>query len=176
MKKYFVLYVVVFGCCAETSYAQLKINNPPAQKKPLLQIPVVHITPVSSRFVPVHIDTIEPFVVSLNPIVFGNHESATCDYFKHLKPALVLNAERANDVMANLQWQTKYAFFATGFNIERSLGDSLHFSAISFAPVSEGTSSKKIIVHLIIMITVAFLFIALNSVMGIQDLFIQILF
>lgn len=142
MKKYFVQYVVVFACCAETSYAQLKINNP-AQKKPLLQIPMVHITPVSSRFVPVHIDTIEPFVVSLNPIVFGKQESAACERFKKLKATLVLNAERANDVMANLQWQTKYAFFATGFNIERSLGDSLHFSTINSAAASQGGSFKK---------------------------------
>ena len=143
MKKYFVLYVVVFACCAETSYAQLKINNPPTQKKPLLQIPMVHITPVSSRFVPVHTDTVKPFVVSLNPIVFGKHESAACEHFRKLKATLVLNAERANDVMANLQWQTKYAFYATSFNIERSLGDSLHFSAVNFAAASEGSSFKK---------------------------------
>lgn len=143
MKKYFVLCVVVFACCAENSFAQMKINNPLAQKKPLLQIPMVQITPVSSRFVRVHIDTVKPFVVSLKPIVFGKHESAACNRFKKLKATLVLNAERANDVMANLQWQTKYAFYATGFNIERSLGDSLHFSAVNFAVASEGGSFKK---------------------------------
>ena len=148
MKKYFVLCVVVFACFAETSFAQIKMNNPTVQKKPLLQkpllqIPMVHITPVSSLFVPVHIDTVKPFVVSLNPIVFGEHESTICAYFKSLKSALVLNAERANDVTANLQWQTKYAFYATGFNIERSLGDSLHFLTINFAAASKGTSFKK---------------------------------
>ena len=143
MKKYFVLCVVGFAFGTGSSFAQMNINNPFAQKKPMLQIPMVHFTPVSSRFVPVHIDTLKPFVVSLNPIVYGKHESATCDYFKKLKPALVLNAERANDITASLQWQTKYAFFATGFNIERSLGDSLHFSTVNFAPVSEGTSFKK---------------------------------
>jgi hypothetical protein len=143
MKKYFVLCVVVFACCAGKSYAQLKMNNPLAQKKPLLQIPMVHITPVSSRFVPVHVDTVQPFVVSLKPIVFGKHESAACERFKKLKATLVLNAERSNDVMANLQWQTKYAFYATGFNIERSLGDSLHFSTINLAAASEGGSFKK---------------------------------
>ncbi len=143
MKKYFVLYVVVFACFAETSFAQMKMNNPLAQKKPLLQIPMVHITPVSSLFIPLHIDTVKPFVVSLNPIVFGNHENAACDYFKHLKPTLVLKAELANNVTANMQWQTKYAFYATGFNIERSLGDSLHFSTINFAAASQGGSFKK---------------------------------
>jgi hypothetical protein len=133
----------VFACCAATSFAQLKINNPLAQQKPLLQIPMVHITPVSSRFVPVHIDMLKPFVAALNPIVYGKHESAACEYFKKLKATLVLHAERANAISANLQWQTKYAFYATGFNIERSLGDSLHFSTVHFAAASEGSSFKK---------------------------------
>jgi hypothetical protein len=143
MKKYFVLCVVIFAFCAGTSFAQMNINNPLAQKKPLLQIPMVHITPVSSRFVPVHIDTIKPFVVSLKPIVYGNQESAVCAELKKLKQTLVLNAERANDITATLQWETKYAFFATGFNIERSFGDSLHFSTINFATPSKGTAFKK---------------------------------
>ena len=103
----------------------------------------MHITPVSSRFVPVHIDTLKPFIVALNPLVYGKHESAACEYFKKLKPTLVLHAERANAISANLQWQTKYAFYATGFNIERSLGDSLHFSTVHFAAASEGSSFKK---------------------------------
>ena len=143
MKKYFVLYIAVFACLAETSFAQMKLSNPPAQNKPLLQIPMVHITPVTSLFVPVHINTVKPFVVSLKPIVFGAQESAACEYFKQLKPALVLNAERANHVTANLQWQTKYAFYATGFDIERSLGDSLHFSTVHFATASKGSGFKK---------------------------------
>lgn len=144
MKKYFVLYIIaVFACFAKTAIAQMHINNPLAQKKPLLQIPMVHITPVSSLFVPVHIDTIRPFVASLNPIVFGKHESSACDYFKHLKPTLLLNAKRANNVTANVQWQTKYAFYATGFNIERSLGDSLHFATVNFTTASKGGSFKK---------------------------------
>ena len=142
MKKYFVLCVVVLACCAGNSDAQLTMNNPLAQKKPLLQIPAVHITPVSSRFVPVHIDTVKPFFVSLSPIVFRKQENAACLQLKKRKATLVLNVERANDALANLLWQTKYAFYATGFNIERSLGDSLHFSTISTAAASEETSFK----------------------------------
>jgi hypothetical protein len=144
MKKYFVLYIiVVFACFATTAFAQMRINNPLTQKKPLLQIPMVHITPVSSLFVPVHIDTIKPFAVSLNPIVFGSHENAACAWFRKFKATLVLKAERANDVTANLQWDTKYAFYATGFNIERSLGDSLHFMPVNFAVASTAGSFQK---------------------------------
>jgi len=143
MKKYFVVQIVLFACIAQTALAQMSINNPPAQKSSVLQIPMVHITPVSSQFVPVHIDLIKPFTVSLNPIVFGKHENAACARFKKLKATLILKAERANDITANLQWATKYAFYATGFNIERSLGDSLHFSTVNFAAASKGGSFKK---------------------------------
>lgn len=142
MKKYLFLYVLLFACFAETSFAQLQVSKPLAKKEPLLQIPMVHITPVSSLFVPVHIDLIKPFSVSLNPIVFGNHENAACEHFKKLKATLVLKAERANDVMANLQWETKYAFYATGFTIERSLADTFHFAPANFAAVSKATSFK----------------------------------
>jgi len=144
MKKYFVLYIiVVFACFATTASAQMRINNPLAKKKPLLQIPMVHITPVSSLFVPVHIDTIKPFVTSLNPIVFGNHENAACAHFKNYKATLVLKAQRTNDATASLQWETKYAFYATGFSIERSLGDSLHFAPVNFTAASGATSFKE---------------------------------
>ena len=142
-KKYLFLYAVVFACFAETSFAQLDIIKPPAQNKPLLQIPMVHITPVSSLFVPVHIDTLKPFVTTLPPITFGVHENAACAYFKKLKATLVLKAERANDVTSNLSWETKYAFYATGFDIEKSLGDSLHFLPVNFAEASKATNFKK---------------------------------
>ncbi len=143
MKKHFALCMVVFACFAATSFAQLKLNNLPAQQQSLLQIPMVHITPVPSRFVPVHINTIKPFVAVLNPIVYGKHESAACEYFKKLKATLVLHAERVNATRANLQWQTKYAFYTTGYTIERSFGDSLHFLTVHFAAASEGSSFKK---------------------------------
>jgi hypothetical protein len=142
MKKYLFLCLSLFACFAETTFAQLQVNKPLAKKEPLLQIPMVHFTSVKSLFVPVHIDTIKPFSVSLRPIVFGAHENAACEHFKNLKANLVLSAERVNNVMANLQWQTEYAFYATGFTIESSLGDSLHFVPVNSAPVSKATSFK----------------------------------
>jgi hypothetical protein len=142
MKKYLVLCIVVFARCAYSSFAQVKANNPSA-KVPVLQIQMVHISPVSSRFVPVCIDTLKPFTVSLKPIVYPEPESEACAYFKKLKATLVLNADRANDVVANLGWQTKYAFFATHFDIERSLGDSLHFSTVASAEASKETGFKQ---------------------------------
>ncbi len=142
MKKYFFLYVLLLTSFTEISFAQLQVGNPVAKKAPLLQIPMVHITPVESLFVPVHIDLLKPFTVSLNPITFENHENAACAHFKKLKATLVLSAERANNVTATLNWETKYAYYAAGFEVERSLGDSLHFSSVNFATVSKATNFK----------------------------------
>lgn len=142
LKKYLFLYAWLLTCFAETSFAQLQVGKPLAKKESFLQVPMVHITPVESLFVPVHIDTIKSFSVSLKPIVFAKNENAACDHFKNLKATLVLSAERANDVMANLQWETKYAFYATSFTIESSLGDSLHFVTVNSALVSKATSFK----------------------------------
>lgn len=142
MKKYLFLYVLLVACFAETSLAQLQLNKPVAKKEPLLKIPMVHITPVESLFIPVHIDTIKPFSVSLKPIVFDKNENAACAHFKNLKATLVLSAHRANNIMANLQWETKYAFYATGFTIESSLGDSLHFVTVNSVAVSNATNFK----------------------------------
>lgn len=142
MKKYSFLYILLFACYAKTSFAQLQLNKQLTKKEPSLQIPMVHITPVENLFIPVHINTIKPFAVSLKPIVFEKHEDAACAHFKTLKETLVLSAERANNVMANLQWETKYAFYATGFTIESSFEDSLHFVTVNSAPVSKATSFK----------------------------------
>ena len=142
MKKYLYLYVLLFACFTETCFAQLQVSNPVIKKEPLLQIPMVHITPVDSLFVPVHIDLLKPFTVSLNPIVFGNHENAACEHLKKHKATLGLNAARANDATANVDWETKYAFYATGFEVQRSLGDSLHFITVNFAPVSKASNFK----------------------------------
>jgi len=142
MKKYFLLHLLAFACFAEASFAQLKISNPVARETPLLQIPMVHITTVESLFVPVHIDMVKPVVVSLDPVVLAKQKQAACDHFKKFRATLKLTAERANDVTANLQWETKYALYATGFDIERSLGDTLHFVTVDFAAVSKATSFK----------------------------------
>lgn len=144
MKKYFVICVSVLLYFAQTSFAQLRINNPLAQKKQELILPVQQmIIPASSKIIPVHIDAVKPIVVSINPAELMNKAKTKCASFKNLKPSLVLKAERINNVTANLQWETKYAFYATGFDIEKSLGDSLHFFTVKFAAASKVSSFKK---------------------------------
>jgi hypothetical protein len=86
---------------------------------------------------------VKPVIVTINTKDMMNKAKAKCALFKNLQPSLILKAERANNVSANLQWETKYAFYATGFDIEKSLGDSLHFFTVNFAAPSKAGSFKK---------------------------------
>jgi hypothetical protein len=147
MKKYFAVCVVTFACVG-TLFAQIEMNNPLAQKKSLLEIPMVHITSVSSLFVPVHIDTIKPFVVSLGPIVFGKHESAACDYFKQLKSTLLLNAERANAATANFAAASKGGSFKKNYH----LPDHNDYSGISFYRIKQRNRDTGVIYSNIVAI------------------------
>lgn len=150
MKKYFLLFAMVFICFATTSLAQLKMNNPLAQKKPVFLLPSVQtipvstlIIPASTKVIPVHIDLVKPVFEGISLTDIKNKIKAQCDLIENLKPSLELKAERINDMTADLEWETKYAFYATGFNIERSLGDSLHFAEINFAEASMERGFKK---------------------------------
>jgi DNA-binding beta-propeller fold protein YncE len=44
----------------------------------------------------------------------------------------LLQGERANDQEVGLQWKTTHAFYSNAFDVERSLGDSLHFEKVNF--------------------------------------------
>lgn len=144
MKKYLPLYIAMLICICETTFAQLKINNASAQKVQLA-LPVVHITPVSTMIKQVQVPGIKkPFIVSVNNVQEWTEKiRAQCPLFKSPVASLTLKAERTNNFNANLKWETKYAFKAKGFNIERSLGDSLHFSAVNFALANTGGATKK---------------------------------
>lgn len=134
MKKYLPLYIGMFVCICESTFAQLKINNASAQKVQM-SLPVVHITPVSTMIKQVKVTEInKPFIVSVNNVQEWTEKiRAQCPFAKAPVPTLTLKAERTNNFKADLQWETKYAFKANGFNIERSSGDSLHFSGVNFA-------------------------------------------
>ncbi|WP_018614734.1 T9SS type A sorting domain-containing protein [Segetibacter koreensis] len=138
MRKCLLLYVLLIASFAKTSFAQLL----GVQKNRLLQIPTVHITRVSTIFVPVHIDLLKPIVVSLDHKVPANLQQVACDHLKKFEATLILKAERTDQLTASLQWETKYAFYTTGFDIERSLGDSLHFVPVNFAAASKAASFK----------------------------------
>jgi hypothetical protein len=101
------------------------------------------VKPASARIIPVHLPDIKkPFVVSLSytqDVV--NKARAQCPSLKNT--TLILNAERINNSIASLKWETKNAFKASGFNIERSFADTFHFTTINFAAASTGRGNKK---------------------------------
>ena len=150
MKKYIFFCIPAFVILSQNTKAQLQVPELPAQKKTemLFVFPAIKsaesvIQPAEKKIKFVHIDLLEPSILTIKTAEFINKAKANCSALKELKPTLTLKAERANNLTANLQWETKYAFYATGFDIEKSLGDSLHFSTINFAAVSKGSSFKK---------------------------------
>jgi hypothetical protein len=48
------------------------------------------------------------------------------------RSSLVLNGERSSDEQVGLQWKTTNTFYSDAFEVERSLGDSLHFEKVNF--------------------------------------------
>jgi len=149
MKKYLFLYIAVLISSSLKVAAQIRIDKPSSQKEMQMPFPDKLVTPASAKLIPAHIPDIKkPFVVSSDIAVnyvrdFINKVQAQCPSRKSPAPTLTLNAERANDFTANLQWETKYAFKASGFNIERSLDDTFHFAQVNFAWAIAGNGSKK---------------------------------
>ena len=142
MKKYLPFCIGLLVCIAETTFGQLKINNASNQKIKM-SLPVVHITPVSIK--QVHVPEMKkPLVVSVNNVQeWAAKMRAQCPLSKSPVPTLTLKAERTNNFNADLQWETKNAFKAKEFNIERSLGDTAHFVSINLALASAGSGVKK---------------------------------
>lgn len=149
MKKYLLCYIPVLVCFAQTAFAQLRPGDRPERKELQMPFPEKLVRPASTLIIQAHIPDIKrPFVVSRDNAInnvrdFINKVLALCPSRKSPAPTLILNAERINNQAANLQWETKYAFKASGFNIERSLADSFHFATVNFAWAATGTGFKK---------------------------------
>ena len=149
MKKYLLFCVPALVCFTQTAFAQLQLVKPTGRKELPMPFPDKLVIPASTSIIPAHITDIKkPFVISPDDAVnsvrdFINKAQAQCRTRKSPVPTLLLNAERANDLTATLKWETKYAFKASGFNIERSLADTFHFLTVNFAAVATGTVSKK---------------------------------
>ncbi len=145
MKKYLLLHIPALICFTQTAFAQLQLSKPLVRKEVQMPFPDKLVIPASTKIIPVHINEIKkPFVISVNNFrELINKARAQCPSLKSLPPTLILNAERANNLTANLQWETKYAFKASGFNIERSLADTFHFATVNFAWATAGGRLKK---------------------------------
>ncbi|CAN5480710.1 hypothetical protein BH10BAC2_BH10BAC2_23050 [soil metagenome] len=144
MKKYLLLYIIAIVCFTQAAFAQLQLNSPIQKKEVSMPFPLKTVIPASSKIVPVHIMEIKkPFVVAINPPELMAKARAKCTALKSLEPILTLKAERTNNLTASLQWETKYALKASGFNIERSLQDTFHFTTVDFAKVAAGSGIKK---------------------------------
>ncbi len=136
-----MLYIAAFICLTHTALAQQLISKAKEQKQVPWPFPDKLVKPASALIKPAHIPDIKkPFVTSLSYIQgVVNEARAQCPAQK--SASLTLDAERLNNFTANLKWETKNAFKASGFNIEKSLADSFHFIAVNFAVASAGKGS-----------------------------------
>ena len=148
MKKFILVCISVFVCFAHTVFAQIQISKSAKAQQLQMPFPNKLVKPASAFIIPVHINEIKkPFVVSSDSAIknvqaFINKVQAQCPS-KNINSTLVLNAERTNNLTADLQWETKNALRVSGFNIERSLADTLHFTTVNFAWAAQGSGTKK---------------------------------
>ena len=142
MKKYLMLYILALVCLVQTAMAQAPISNTREEKQVQWPFPDKLVKPAALKIQAQIPDIKKPFVASLSytqEVV--NKARALCASQK--STTLILDAERINNFTANLKWETKNAFKASGFNIERSLADTFHFVMINFAAASTGSGIKK---------------------------------
>jgi hypothetical protein len=52
--------------------------------------------------------------------------------FLTARSTLFLNGERSSNEQVGLQWKTKNTFYSNAFEVERSLGDTMHFEKVNF--------------------------------------------
>ncbi len=144
MKKYLVLCVAALVCFVQMAFAQPQVYTPFVYKQVQPPLPVKPMPPVSANLKPVYIADKDPYVTMMNHTQdLITKSMANCPALKNRYATIVLSAERANNFTANLKWETKYAFKASGFSVERSLSDTFHFIAQNFAPASAGRDIKR---------------------------------
>jgi hypothetical protein len=132
MKINIFLWLMAFTFTGKAVNAQLAKNvatDPSAQLKELIRLPQLSMPsvkmPTSSKFF--H-----------KPLMPGYDIKKTIEQAKLMCPLLnskstiLLQGERANDQEVGLQWKTTHAFYSNAFDVERSLGDSLHFEKVNF--------------------------------------------
>jgi hypothetical protein len=145
MKKKLFLYILVLICFDQTAIAQLKSSSLHQRKQLPMPFPDKLVKPASTFIMSAHIpDVKKPLVVSLPDMQdFVSNVLAHCPSYKNPEPTIMLNAQRVNNFIADLKWETKYAFKASGFRIERSLADTLHFTTVNFKQAVTSQGLKK---------------------------------
>ena len=59
------------------------------------------------------------------------------------RPTLLLNGERSSNEQVGLQWKTTNTYYSNAFEVERSLGDTLHFENVNFVWATGNTLKEK---------------------------------
>jgi hypothetical protein len=143
MKINNLLWVFACVCMGQAVNAQTtkKISSDPAaQLRLLVQVPGLEMPTIKMPAKP---------DFSNRPVMPGyDIKKAIEDANKmcpllNLKSTLLLTGERANDELVGLQWKTTNTFGSNSFDVERSLGDSLHFEKVNLVWAQGGKINEK---------------------------------
>ncbi len=139
MQKKRLLLIFVLQFVVVLTKAQL---NSAHIGTPRLQLPEKVATPLlaSTRHQPVYIPAKDKKEGILR---FQKHRGKLVVGKCPGQPTLFLQVERAGSLLANLKWETKDAYLAENFIIERSLSDSLHFYEVNSKLALKGSGNKK---------------------------------
>ncbi len=144
MKIYLLIGFLVCGFIPRATLAQTQVSDLAAHKK--VQAPAMIKPPqmVSQNIQPVYVAGEKPLAPLLHSLQQKmNKTMAQCPGRKAPVPTLTLSGERKNNAAASLTWETKNAYRAAGFTVQRSLADSEHFADATLAPVAAGNAAKK---------------------------------
>lgn len=143
MKKYLLSLITAFACLAPAAFLHSQVYSPFAQKAVQPPSIIKQAPPVSVSFKPVYTADKNPAITLMSNTQDAITRSRINCLPRSAPQTIVLNAERENNFLATLKWETKYAFTASGFNIERSLQDTLHFLPVNFVAASTAKAVKK---------------------------------
>jgi len=136
------LTLLAFVCVGQGVSAQATKNfsaDPVAQLKQLVDVPKLEMPTIKMPGLPdLNNKPVMPGYDVKKAIEDGNK---MCPLL-NARSTLLLTGERANNELVGLQWKTTNTFNSNSFDVERSLGDTLHFEKVNFV-WAKGSKTKE---------------------------------
>ena len=142
MKINNLLWLFAWVCMGQAVSGQTTKNissDPAAQLRQLVQIPKLQMPTIKMPERPDF--TNKPAMPGYDIKKTMEEADKMCPLL-NLKSTLLLTGERANNEVVGLQWKTTNTFNSNSFEVERSLGDSLHFEKVNFV-WAQGSKIKE---------------------------------
>ncbi len=141
MKTYKFLWLTVCAFLSHSASSQvvkLHSNDPKEQLKQMLQLP--RIGPPVLKLPTVQ-QPKKPKIAGFNLESKLQEAKLLCPLLQYI-PAIQLEGERSNNEVIGLKWETINGFDNSAFEVERSLGDTLHFQKVNFVWATEKSKRR----------------------------------